>query len=115
MTAVFVLGCRRKECLAPFGRLILFGELLEGPSSLPQGSLYPVNRSIIGSSFGHYRRARPGVVRETMDTAIGLLADRRIDVVINACLPLEQAGQAHRLLEERKAVGKIVLVPEGGR
>ena len=106
---------RDLRCLAPFGRLILFGELLEGPSSLPQGSLYPVNRSIIGSSFGHYRRARPGVVRETMDTAIGLLADRRIDVVINACLPLEQAEQAHRLLEERKAVGKIVLVPEGGR
>lgn len=106
---------RDLQCLAPFGRLIIFGELLEGPSSLSQGSLYPANRSIIGSSFGHYRKARPDTVRETMEIAIGLLAERRIDVVIDTCLPLAQAEQAHRLLETRKAVGKIVLVPEGGK
>jgi NADPH2:quinone reductase len=104
---------RDLHCLAPFGRLIIFGELMDGPSILAQSSLYPVNRSIIGCSFGHYRRARPAVVKETMNTAIELLADKRLDVVVSACLPLEQAGEAHRLLENKKVVGKIVLVPGG--
>lgn len=102
---------RDLHCLAPFGRLIVYGELMDGPSTLTQGGLYPANRSIIGCSFGHYRRARPAAVRKTMNAAVGLLADKRIEVVVNACLPLEQAGEAHRLLETRKAVGKIVLVP----
>ena len=31
--------------------------------------------------------------------------------VVGAEFPLEQAGEAHRLIEERKTTGKVVLVP----
>jgi len=102
---------RDLECLAPFGRLITFGELSEGPSSIPQGGLYTGNRAILGSSFGHYRRNRPDPVRKTMATVIDLLVSEKIEVSVDRCLPLEQAAQAHQLLEDRKALGKVVLVP----
>jgi NADPH2:quinone reductase len=31
--------------------------------------------------------------------------------IVGAEYPLEQAGEAHRLIEERKSTGKVVLVP----
>jgi NADPH2:quinone reductase len=103
---------RDLECLAPFGRLITFGELVDGPSTIPQGGLYKSNRSIHGSSFGHYRKNRPGAVRETMATVIDLLVNDKIEVFIDTCFRLEQASQAQQKLEDRKALGKLVLVPD---
>lgn len=103
---------RDLECLAPFGRLITFGELVDGPSTIPQGELYKGNRSIHGSSFGHYRKNRPGAVRDTMATVIDLLVNDKIEVFIDTRFPLQQAPQAQQKLEDRKALGKVVLVPE---
>jgi len=42
-------------------------------------------------------------------TLAGLLADGRLTAHVPHVLPLEQAAQAHRLLESRHAGGKIVL------
>jgi NADPH:quinone reductase len=103
---------RDLECLAPFGRLISFGDLVDGPGTIPQGELYKSNRSIHGSSFGHYRKNRPGPVRETMATVIDLLINDKITVFIDTCFRLKQASQAQQKLEDRKALGKLVLIPE---
>lgn len=100
------------ECLAPFGRLLIFGELLGGRSKIAQDGLYPANKSILGSSFGHYRRHRPILVRETMARVIDLLVNKKIEIEVSSCLPLSQAAEAHRLLEDRKSVGRVVLVPD---
>ena len=102
---------RDLSCLAAFGRLIVFGELSGDASTIDKGSLYTANRTIIGSSFGHYRKNRPAAVRETMATVIDLLANGDIEVFVHASLPLEKAAEAHRMLEARQALGKIVLVP----
>lgn len=103
---------RDLHCLAPFGRLIVFGELHNQASHLPQNALYTSNKTIIGSSFGHFRKNRPGLVRETIAEVIQLLVDEQIDMFIDKCFPLHQASQAHQLLEDRKVLGKVVLVPE---
>ena len=100
------------ECLAPFGRLVVFGELGDGPATLSKNSLYTANKSILGSSFGHYRRYRPTVERESMDLVIEFLAAGKIDVFVNKCLRLKEASQAHQFLEEKKLLGKVVLVPD---
>jgi NADPH:quinone reductase-like Zn-dependent oxidoreductase len=39
------------------------------------------------------------------------LADGTIRPVIAGAFPFEQAGDAHRMLSERRNVGKVVLVP----
>jgi NADPH2:quinone reductase len=99
-------------CLAPFGRLVIFGELGDGPATIAQGSLYTQNKAILGSSFGHYRRSRPAVVRKTMERVIEFLDAGKIDVFVDRCVRLSEASQAHQRLENREALGKIVLVPE---
>jgi NADPH:quinone reductase-like Zn-dependent oxidoreductase len=42
---------------------------------------------------------------------LGHVAAGRLKPVVHAVLPLAQAVDAHRLLEERRAFGKVVLVP----
>lgn len=103
---------RDLQCLAPFGRLVLFGELGGAPGNLPPGGLYTANKSILGSSFGHYRRFKPAVVRETMGAVIAMLNDGKVDVFVNKCFRLKEAPQAHQFLEDRQSLGKVVLVPD---
>ncbi len=100
------------QCLAPFGRLVIFGEMHGEPAHIPPDGLYTTNKSILGCSFGHYRRFRPDLVRNTMAAVIDLLTHKKIEVFVNRCFRLEDAPHAHQLLEERQALGKVVLVPE---
>ena len=58
--------------------------------------------SILGSTMGSQ-----GDLRE----AVGHLAAGRLKPVVDDVLPLEEAREAHRRLEEREVFGKIVLRP----
>ncbi len=42
---------------------------------------------------------------------LGHVAAGRLSPVVHAVLPLARAGEAHRMLEERKAFGRVVLEP----
>ena len=99
------------ECLAPFGRLMLYGKLHPEPSTTPPAVLHPTNRSIIGFSFGHYRRLRPQAIESTMTLVIDMLETRKIEMVIDSVFDLQKAAEAHRYIEERRAVGKVLLIP----
>jgi NADPH:quinone reductase-like Zn-dependent oxidoreductase len=55
-----------------------------------------------------------GSVRATADEirhCIDLVAAGRLAPVIHAALPLDSAADAHRILEDRRQFGKVVLVP----
>jgi NADPH:quinone reductase-like Zn-dependent oxidoreductase len=55
-----------------------------------------------------------GSVRATADEirhVVDLVAEGRLDPVVDSTLPLEAAADAHRLVESRKQFGKVVLVP----
>ena len=55
-----------------------------------------------------------GSVRATADElrhCIDLVAGGQLSPVIHATLPLDRAADAHRILEERRQFGKVVLVP----
>src|SRR3954451_19441208 len=41
----------------------------------------------------------------------GLLADGSLTPVVHAAVPFDQAADAHRIIQERRNVGKVVLVP----
>jgi NADPH:quinone reductase len=51
-----------------------------------------------------------GVVRELLTESLDLVVRGRIRPVISATYPLEEAGKAHRSLEERATLGKSLLV-----
>ncbi len=103
---------RDLDCLAPFGRLLLYGKLHPEPSSTPPAVLHPTNRSIIGFSFGHYRRLKPKSTHTTMRNIIDLLMRQKVEIIIDKTFPLKNAADAHQYLEKKQAVGKVLLLPD---
>ncbi len=101
------------KCLAPFGRLVLFGNLAAADNATTISSLFTVNQSILGFSFGHYRRYRPEDVQDTMNSVINLVAAGKIEMQIAKRIPLENVQRAHRLLENQEVIGKLTLVNDG--
>ncbi len=49
--------------------------------------------------------------RNDQKTILKLLREGRFDPVIDRVLPLKEAAEAHRILERREHLGKIVLKP----
>ena len=97
------------ECLAPFGRLVLFGNLAAADDGPTISSLFTKNQSILGFSFGHYRQYRPEDIKNTMDSVINLVAAGKIEMQIAKRIPLENVQQAHRVLENQEIIGKLIL------
>jgi len=102
---------RDLQCLAPFGRLISFGRLSESSGSVSPELLYTTNRSIIGFSFGHFRKQRPAMISSTMKRVIEILASGQLQMVVDSCFPLDQAARAHQRVESREVFGKVLLFP----
>jgi NADPH:quinone reductase len=69
------------------------------------------NLSLNGFYLGRLMKLRPDVVREAVGEVVGLWEAGAVKPLVGATFPLERAEDAHRLIEERKSVGKVVLVP----
>ena len=68
------------------------------------------NKAVIGVNLGHLWDHIDMLRREML----GLLADceaGRIKPVVDRSFPLERAADAHRFMQERRNVGKVLLVP----
>lgn len=66
--------------------------------------------SLIWAALSHYN-AEPAVFLARARTVFDLLQTQQIRVHISHRLPLQEAAEAHRLLEDRQVVGKILLIP----
>jgi alcohol dehydrogenase len=53
-----------------------------------------------------------GWTRQELLDVVGLVAGREIDPVVHGVYPLSQAREAVAQLEERKAFGKVIVVPD---
>ncbi len=112
------------RCLAPLGRLFCFG-LSQASSGMAPSRVrallsvvklpwfHPIklmndNKAVIGVNLGHLWDHIDLLRRE----ALGLLADYdagRIKPIIARSFPLVDAAAAHRFIQERKNIGKVVL------
>jgi NADPH:quinone reductase-like Zn-dependent oxidoreductase len=52
-----------------------------------------------------------GTLRPWMDPLIELMEDGTIQPVVAAAVPFDRAPDAHRMIAERRNVGKVVLIP----
>jgi len=100
------------EAVAMFGHIVIFGA-----SSGPADPISPnalMNRSITvsGGSLFHFAATRADVARRSKDVLQGI-RDGWLKLRIDHVIPLAEAEQAHRLLEGRNSVGKIVLKVSG--
>ena len=96
--------------LSPRGHLVLFGQSSGmvppmAPSVLAKGSLY-LTRPMLGDYI-----ATRGELEQRAARVFGGLQSGRLKIRILKTLPLSQAMEAHRLLEGRETIGKLLLVP----
>src|SRR5699024_8149214 len=67
------------------------------------------NKSAIGVGWGEYWMSNAGYLQKQWAEVEPLWADGKLDPLVGAELPLEQASEALQLRDGRGAVGKIVL------
>ena len=99
------------DCLARRGMLVLFGQS-SGPVPPfdPQilnrkGSLYLTRPTLVS-----YVATRDELVARASEI-LGWIADGSLNVRIDRSFPLGQAAAAHRALEARATMGKVLLIP----
>jgi NADPH2:quinone reductase len=91
------------------GRVIVVGFTGGSIPEVKVNRLLLRNTEVIGAGWGAYAMARPGLNRE-----VGAALDRMIDQgvvrpLVGQRFPLAQGADAMRLIEERRATGKVVL------
>jgi NADPH2:quinone reductase len=69
------------------------------------------NIGVHGFYLGRLLGRSPELVERAAQDVLRLWEGGVVRPVVGAELPLEEAGEAHRLIEERKTTGKVVLVP----
>jgi synaptic vesicle membrane protein VAT-1 len=115
---------RSYELLAPGGRLVCFGVSAMAPGerrSLPTAvrtllrmprfgpvGLMNENRAVAGVNLGRLW-GETGMLRPQFESVLRLAAEGRIMPVLDRVFPLGEAAAAHRRLQARENVGKILL------
>ncbi|WP_211770865.1 quinone oxidoreductase family protein [Kutzneria sp. CA-103260] len=94
--------------LAPFGRLVSFNA---AGQPVDVNELRYNARGVIGFAMAHLASRRPEVYARHRQELWDLHTRGALKPAIHAILPLEQAAEAHRIMESRASRGKIVLAP----
>jgi len=95
--------------LAPFGELVHYGDAGGFPEAIDPEVLY--KRSLKVSAFGLDESHDPAAAAEARADLVRRAADGSLRFRIGQVLPLAEAAEAHRLIEGRGSIGKIVLTP----
>ncbi len=97
------------RCIAFDGRLLVVGFTSGRIPTVAANIALIKGFSVMGVRAGEYGRRFPERGRENLAAIDALLAEGRLRPHIGARFPLERAVEAMRMLEGRKAVGKVVL------
>lgn len=96
--------------LAPFGRLVIFGDSSHNPEqSILPSKLWKSNKGVIGYSITSLSQTAPHLLASTVQQVLSLMSQGALKIDVSSILPLEQAAAAHRCIEARKNVGKLLL------
>ncbi|MFZ6648283.1 NAD(P)H-quinone oxidoreductase [Undibacterium sp. TJN25] len=101
---------REIDCLADDGRLALIALLGGASATIDLSQVLRRRLSISGSTLRPRPMAFKAAIAQQLQARVWpLLESGRIKPVIHQVFPLEQAAQAHALMESSNHIGKIVL------
>jgi len=92
------------------GRILVVG-FVGGIQNIPANRLLVKNRAALGSSLRYFRWHAPDKLRRSVDELVQWYEAGKLRPCISHRLPLEKSVEAIRLLTERRAYGKVVVVP----
>jgi NADPH:quinone reductase-like Zn-dependent oxidoreductase len=113
--------------LSPLGRLMIFGmsagsragsrsllllisQAMQSPRWTPL-ALMDKNKAVMGLNLGHLF-GEADRISHGLDQIAKLLAEGAITPTVDQVFPFSKAAEAHRRIEDRGNVGKVVLVPD---
>lgn len=98
------------ECLAAFGRMVVYGA-----ASGERGSLVPMDlmheNQVVAGFYLPQIMGRPELFGPSLEEILGWISSGDLKLTIGTRYPLEEASEAHEALEGRQTSGKIVLNP----
>lgn len=103
------------DCLAPYGRMVAYGNASRQPMTLNVQRLFGQNQTVTGFFLSGFiasqSRDRHAFVSQLLAELGGYVSDGRLRLRLGGTYKLAQASDAHRAIEGRGTTGKIVLVP----
>ena len=97
--------------LRPLGQLVAIGYAGGLWPELQPAHVVGRNIGVQGVYISRLLRHAPDVIAAAAREVLELWSSRRIRPVVGAEFPLADVEQAHELVESRRSVGKVVLVP----
>lgn len=98
------------ECLALDGRLVIIGLIGGARAEINLAGLLIKRQSVIGSTLRSRSNADKAALVQAFRSRFGAALEQgQIRPVIDRVMPLEQAGDAHRLVQSSEHFGKVVL------
>jgi len=97
------------KCLAPEGRLLVVGFAGGRISEVKVNRLLLKNVDVVGVAWGAFIMQEPELTAEIAKGLASLSDKGFVEPVVGQVFALEQAAQALRELDSRKATGKVVL------
>jgi NADPH:quinone reductase len=95
--------------LAYRGRVSMVGQAGREPMKVDVGSMMGGNRQLSGVFLG--AEIATDRVHDNIQKLIGDVAKGELKVLIDKTFPLSEAAAAHRYIESRQAVGRVLLIP----
>jgi NADPH2:quinone reductase len=93
------------------GRILLIG-FVAGVPQIPANRLLVKHRAALGSSLRYFRWHAPDKLRRSVEELLQWYGEGKLRPLVTHRLPLEQSVEAIRLLTDRKAHGKVVVLME---
>lgn len=102
-------------CLAPFGRMVAYGNASREAAMLNVQLLLPQNQTVTGFFLSGFIAGQSADRRSYVDALLselgGYVRSGRLRLHVGETFNLARAADAHRALEGRTTMGKVVLVP----
>lgn len=101
---------RNLACLRLNGRLVQIGLMSESKSTVDLRPVLQKRLTITGSTLRARSAEEKGAIARALETNVWPLIERgEVRPVVHATFSLDDAAEAHRLLESGEVIGKVVL------
>jgi NADPH2:quinone reductase len=97
--------------LRPLGTVVAIGSVGGAWGEIEPARLVGRNVGLAGFYLGRLMRLEPGLVHEALGELLDLWQTGAFSPLVGAELPLDDVERAHELVQSRRSVGKVVLLP----
>lgn len=98
------------NCLAPFGRLVIYGVASGVMPKFYPSKLMKRNQSVIGFFLPQIMK-KPDLYLASLKELLKFAEQGEIRTTIGGTYPLEEVSHVHEILQGRKTTGKLILTP----